>query len=367
MADRHFRHRLDTAASVGAGPDGPARWGRPEASMADIGAVGLSRRRVLTAGALAGATLLGTGLSGGKASAASKPAIFYSPHQDDEVLGLAGSILEHKAAGRPVYLVLVTRGENNQLAGIMNEWAWEEDKDTGKMKKVDYPCRLRPSGRCAAHGPHGVNWPTDPPSATDSVIVPSRTAEFMAAADVLGVDKVINLKVPDSAWNGDTDFKNFTKTVKSKIASIADQYPGASHKFTAGWLEVSATHKAISDAAVQLAKEGKLTDVRFNFVYAYDYPLASRRNGAAYVLNIPSDDMDTKRNAIACYNSWQPSKKLYALGYHSVPEKLESAAADPHEYVFGMPNDDYEYGDIQKDRKKPGGGKYSGEPQWGWS
>ncbi|WP_331743069.1 PIG-L family deacetylase [Kitasatospora sp. NBC_01300] len=304
--------------------------------MVDNAGAGLSRRRVLTLGALAGATVLGTGLSGGKASAASAPAIFYSPHQDDEALGLAGSILEHKAAGRPVYLVLVTRGENDSLASLMN---------------TD-PCPLTTRDDrhpCAAHGHHGLNWPTG--EASDSVIVPARTAEFMASAATLGVDKVINLKVPDSVWANEPDaFAKFTSTVKSKIASIAAQYPGASHKFTAGWLEVTKTHKAITDAAVQLARAGKLTDVRFNFVYAYDHPLSSRADGAAYVLNIPADHMGTKRDAIYCYNRWSPSKNLYALGYHSVPEKMESAHNDPHEYVFALPNSSYKYGEIDRPR-----------------
>ncbi|MFE4358306.1 PIG-L deacetylase family protein [Kitasatospora sp. NPDC056800] len=351
MADRHFLHRFDSSAATGDGGPGygPARWGRQEAAMVDNGGAGLSRRRVLTAGALAGATLLGTGLSGARASAASAPAIFYSPHQDDEALGLAGSILEHKAAGRPVYLVLVTRGENDGLARRMNT-------DPCPMTTED---RRHP---CVARGHHGLNWPTIPASASDSVIVPARTAEFMASAARLGVDKVINLKLPDSAWGGDDAFKKFTSTVKSKIASIADQYPGASHKFTAGWLEVSATHKAITDAAVQLAREGKLTDVRFNFVYAYDHELPDRSRGAAYVLNIPDAHMKTKLKAIACYNSWDPSKNLYALGYHSVPEKLEGAAADPREYVFALPNNKYQYGDIGLED-----GPYGAKPQWGWS
>ncbi|MER7672314.1 PIG-L family deacetylase [Kitasatospora sp. NPDC096128] len=361
MADRHFRHRLDLSASTGDGGPGfgPARWSGPEAAPADLAPAGLSRRRLLTAGAMAGATLLGTGLMGGKASAASAPAIFYSPHQDDEALGLAGSILEHKAAGRPVYLVLVTRGENDQLAAIMNEWAWQKDEKTGEWKKVDWSCRLRPSGRCAAHGPHGVEWPTD----GDSMVVPARTAEFMASAKALGVDKVINWKIPDTAYDGDDAFKKLTKTVKSKIASLADQYPGASHKFTAGWLEVTRTHKAITDAAVALAWDGVLTDVRFNFVYAYDYPESYRRRGAAYVLDIPDEHMKKKNNAIRCYNAWNPSKNFYALGYHSVPEKMESAAADLHEYVFALPDKNkYQTGNIDKESKR-----FTGEPQWDWS
>ncbi|MFD7591900.1 PIG-L deacetylase family protein [Kitasatospora sp. NPDC059812] len=297
--------------------------------MVENGYAGPSRRQVLTAGALAGATVLSSGMWATEASAAAPPAIFYSPHQDDEALGLAGAILEHKAAGRPVYLVLVTRGENDGLAKLMN---------------TD-PCPLTTGSDrhpCAAGGHHGVNWPTD----GSSKIVPCRTAEFMASAATLGVDKVINLKIVDSPYGGPDAFARFVATVKSKIASIARQYPGASHKFTAGWLEITDTHKAIADAAVQLAREGKLTDVRFNFVYAYDQPLGSRANGAAYVLDIPAGHMATKRNAIYCYNTWAPSRNLYALGYHSVPNKLESAHNDPHEYVFTLPNNSYQFGSI---------------------
>jgi LmbE family N-acetylglucosaminyl deacetylase len=277
---------------------------------------------------VAGATVLGTGLAAGKASAAAPPAIFYSPHQDDEALGLAGSILQHKAAGRPVYLVLVSKGENPPLATLMN----------------GDPCPNLPAHPCAAGGHHGLNWPTD----GAGMIVPGRTAEFMASAAAIGVDKVINFQVSDSVWEGADQFKQFTANVKSKIAALAAKYPGASHKFTAGWLETTATHKAITDAAVQLYRAGTLTDVRFNYVYAYDQPLSSRADGAAYVLDIPPAHMAIKRNALYCYNTWAPSRNLYALGYHSVPDKMEAAHADPREYVFTMPNSTYRYGPIDK-------------------
>lgn len=85
-------------------------------------------------------------------------------------------------------------------------------------------------------------------------------------------------------------------------------------KFAAGWLEETDTHKALSDAAYFLMNEGVLTDVRFNYVYAYDKPKSQRANGAAYVLNIPSAHMAIKRKAIYCYNTWAPDRNLYALG-----------------------------------------------------
>ncbi|GAA3102632.1 hypothetical protein GCM10017687_12290 [Streptomyces echinatus] len=44
----------------------------------------------------------------------------HPPSADRRTPGLAGSILEHKAAGRPVYLVLVSNGRNPDLAVRMN-------------------------------------------------------------------------------------------------------------------------------------------------------------------------------------------------------------------------------------------------------
>ncbi|MGW3465155.1 PIG-L deacetylase family protein [Streptomyces olivaceoviridis] len=282
----------------------------------------LSRRRVLAAGALTGAAVAGSALwEPTRASAAAAPAIFYSPHQDDEALGLAGSVLEHKAAGRPVYLVLVSRGENGQLARKMNQ----------------DPCPLTTGASrhpCAAGGHHGLSWPTD----GASMIVPARTAEFMASAKAIGVDKVINFKLEDSPYNSVADYNRFVDSVKAKVKALARQYPGGSHKFTAGWLEETDTHKALADAAYFLLEEGVLKDVRFNYVYAYNKPMSRRADGAAYVLNIPPAHMAIKRKAIYCYSTWAPDRDLYALGYHSVPEKMESAHEDPREFVFTLPS-----------------------------
>ncbi|MFA4923649.1 MAG: PIG-L family deacetylase [Ignavibacteriaceae bacterium] len=43
------------------------------------------------------------------------PAIFYSPHQDDETLGMGASIAEHVRAGRAVYVVLLSNGANSGM------------------------------------------------------------------------------------------------------------------------------------------------------------------------------------------------------------------------------------------------------------
>ncbi|MEV7729977.1 PIG-L family deacetylase [Streptomyces sp. NPDC087917] len=279
---------------------------------------GPSRRSVLTtAGLVAAGMALDTTVGAPAASAAGAPAIFYSPHQDDEAIGLAGSILEHKAAGRPVYLVLVSKGENGGLAQYMNQ---------GNCQTL--------GAKCSAPGhTHNLGWQEAWPTPE---VVASRTAEFNHSAKALGVDKVINFKLSDEAFG---DYDNFVKKVMAKVRALAQQYPGASHKFAAGWLDGTDTHKACSDAAYWLMKNGELTDVRFNYIYAYKHFTnpADRGRGADYVLNIPAAQMAKKRASILAYNTWDPSRNLHSLGYHSVSDWLEPAYADPREFVYTLP------------------------------
>ncbi|MFE2583866.1 hypothetical protein [Streptomyces sp. NPDC059378] len=188
---------------------------------------------------------------------------------------------------------------------------------------------------CAAGGRHNLSWPTD----GTSMIVAGRTAEFMASAKAVGVDKVINFKVVDDGFDSTSAYNKLVDRIDAKVRALAAQYPGASHKFTAGWLEHTETHKACSDVAYRLMNDGTISDVRFNHVYAYERPLDQRANGAAYVLDIPGSHMTKKRNAMYAYNTWDPSRNLYALGYHSVPELLEAAHADPREFVYTLPSD----------------------------
>ncbi|MFJ9041178.1 PIG-L deacetylase family protein [Streptomyces sp. NPDC102406] len=287
---------------------------------------GLSRRSVLTAAGLsaAGVALHGS-LGASSAAAAAAPAIFYSPHQDDEAIGMAGSILEHKAAGRPVYLVLVTRGENSGIADILNQGA----------------CGLKE--RCSAPGHyHKLGWDLE----DDATVVSARTSEFMLSAKAMGVDKVINFKIPDGAWTTQENYTILVNAIRNKVRDLIELYPNASHKFAAGWLDrnsdaepPNATHKACSDAAYFLMKNGELKDVRFNHIYTYNaYSRDDRDRGADYVLNIPSSHMKKKQAAILAYNTWDPSRNLYTTGYHSVPKHLEQAYSDPREFVYALPS-----------------------------
>jgi LmbE family N-acetylglucosaminyl deacetylase len=264
----------------------------------------LSRRKALALGAAAAL------LPAGTAAAATSPAIFYSPHQDDESLAMAGSIREHKEAGRQVILVLLTRGENGGLLDIMNGTA---------------ACPLGQG--CPGGGSHSFGLGQDD-------IVRGRTAEFKAAAQRLGVDRVVVRDRPDSAWG---DYAGFVQEVRNTILEFEARYPGASHKLVNGYRDViygyppedaNLTHKACREAAEGL--DG--LDLRFYWVYGYTWPLEQRT--ADYVLPLSDKQFARKRQALAEYRRWDPGRGRYALGYHSVGTlMIDPAAADPHEYI----------------------------------
>jgi LmbE family N-acetylglucosaminyl deacetylase len=269
----------------------------------------LSRRKALALGAAA------TLLPGTAHAATTPPAIFYSPHQDDESLAMAGSIREHKEAGRQVILVLLSRGENGGLLDITNGTA------------------VCPLGQdCPGGGAHSFGLVQDD-------IVRGRTAEFTAAAHRLGVDRVVIRDRPDSAW---TDYAGFVREVRDTILEFEARYPGASHKLVDGYRDViygnppddaNLTHKACREAAEGL--EGQIRDFRYYWVYGYTWPQEQRT--ADYVLSLSGKQFARKRQALAEYGRWDPGHGRYALGYHSVGKlMIDPAAADPHEYI-GLP------------------------------
>jgi len=264
----------------------------------------ISRRKALALGAAA------TLLPGTASAAVAPPAIFYSPHQDDESLAMAGSIREHEEAGRRVILVLLTRGENGGLLDIMNGTA---------------DCPLGQD--CPGGGSHRFGLVQDD-------IVRARTAEFRAAAQRLGVDQVVVSDRPDSAW---TDYAGFVREVRDTILEFEARYPGASHKLVNGYRDVihgfppdepNLTHKACREAAEGL--EG--LDFRFYWVYGYTYPREQRT--ADYVLNLTERQFARKAQALNEYRRWDPSRGRYALGYHSVGKlMIDPALADPREFI----------------------------------
>lgn len=240
------------------------------------------------------------------------PAIFYSPHQDDEAIGFAGAIREHKDAGRPVYLVLLTNGINQGLLDILN----------GRVY-------------CGWHQTYH-NY-----QLTMEQLMWARKIEFVASAKRLGVDRTYI--VEDGQGLDDVepylDYAGFLTRVTKIIQRFESEFPGASHKLVSGKLDAwpdgsrNPTHVACWDAAISLRNQ--ITDFRFYRVYAYGHPLNDRNAG--FILNLESSWLDAKREALNQYKFFNPDAGRFALGYHSVPTLIDAAFEDGKEYLDLLP------------------------------
>jgi LmbE family N-acetylglucosaminyl deacetylase len=236
------------------------------------------------------------------------PAFFYAPHQDDEALGMAGAIAEHKDVGRPVYLVLLTDGRpSERMQAILNG---------------DQQCPIH-------HETHHFNLTIDQ-------MIWARTVEFVASAHALGVDRVF-LAGGGGYEDGEAanDYDAFRARVRDTIKQYEALYPGASHKLISGVRDTflsgegNPTHAACWDAASDL--QGTISDFRFYRVYIYDRPKSQRT--APYTRHLSSSWLARKRAALNEYKRYDPGAGRYAYGYHSVHTLFDAAYADDTEYV----------------------------------
>ncbi|WP_434750401.1 PIG-L family deacetylase [Paenibacillus amylolyticus] len=261
------------------------------------------------------------------------PAIFYVPHADDDAIGYAGAIAEHKAVGRPVYVVLVASGHNDGLLKIM---------------KGETTCRL--GGR-----PGFENHPKkhDFTAMSSYDIHNFRKQEFeRSVTNILGADKVYYAgDSGDCIFDGlfYTNYNAAVQMVRSTIQLMAQYYPNASHKFVSGPTDkyptdkrtvLNVTHKAVYEAAVQCCiGEPYIKDVRFYRVYSYwdnRNPLHSHTD---FIFHNEAAWQDKKREALNCYKDYNPALQRYALGYHSVPELIDSAYESTKTYIDLFPEE----------------------------
>ena len=131
-------------------------------------------------------------------------AIFYTPHQDDETLAMGSSIAEYVRKGHPVYVVLLTNGDNNSTITILN----------GKTK-------------CEFHETyHDFKLTTQD-------FIDARNAEFLAACKALGVHKVY-IANNGKGFDETIGLENMNLKFFETMSFFSTQYPLASHHSISG-------------------------------------------------------------------------------------------------------------------------------------
>lgn len=247
----------------------------------------VSRRTALAGG---GALALGAGTALHSADALPPvPAVFVSPHQDDELLSMGAAIMEHVALGRNVKILLIGRG---------NKSAVRTSQALYNLIHRDPPPSEREFG--------GV-----------------RDREFQWSVSNLGATRIL------PPWEDRLDEKAFTAAA---VASIIRNYcpPNSDLKTLSKFGgEYHNDHFACHDAVASLYASGWTS-----YAPRY-YTLAERRQAAVSAgysviregTTTPVTDLNQKP-----YKFENVAQVRWGIGYKSVKSYFDSQAADPYSY-----------------------------------
>lgn len=256
-----------------------------------------------------------------RATATNPPAIFFSPHQDDEALAMGASIAEHARSGRPVYVVLLSNGNNKVILSLLNGV----------------------SGNCPVpgHGKHDFKL-------TMQDVINARNAEFIASCQSLGVHKIY-IANEGYGFDESVGLENLVSLYQTTMLSF--QIPGIplSLKTISGDRDYYpdkngyATlrhqgHRACAIAAHNLYMNNNVTDIRLYRIYTFYNPNKGNHLTADWVKGVSSygnyNDKLKRKYALNAYNVWNPSKGKYAIGeQHSVGALFLNSFNTNYEYI----------------------------------
>jgi hypothetical protein len=250
------------------------------------------------------------------------PAIFFSPHQDDETIGMAASISETSRNNRPVYVVLLTNGHHESLRKQMINLGGHEN--------------------------YALND-----------VFNARNAEMKAACMVLGVHRIYIA----NHGKGFDEVACYGLQAEEAMNTLQTSFEGTMNYFiqlwpNAGYRTVSGEHDSqcgrptcVKTPAHQCASRalhrlhttnpvfGKNKDLLFYRIYAYyghpsltSNPPGCDKNPSWYR---PIDERDRKRkeNAHLEYYLMDPRIGRYGLGFFSVPPLFINSLVSPFEYI----------------------------------
>jgi LmbE family N-acetylglucosaminyl deacetylase len=244
-----------------------------------------------------------------------RPAIFYSPHQDDETIGMGASIAEHVRSGRPVYLVLLTNGANLAMLGFLRE----KYNQNATMEDLTRARNNEMIAACMALGIHRVY-----------VAYGGRGYDDQAIGDV-GSPGWITTK---------NEFKN-------TMLYFAKLFPNASQKTVSGNCDSynancdkMPAHQAAATAMHELYNTGAILDARLYRVYCYFWHYGSCDRCSSYFYEVSEADKITKQKAIAAYKYIDQDNQRYGLAYYYSAMGLFKGCWDSnYEYVDFIEND----------------------------
>ncbi|WP_312470475.1 leucine-rich repeat domain-containing protein [Neobacillus sp.] len=233
----------------------------------------------------------------GSAQVQKPVAIFYSPHQDDELLSMGMGIINSIAQGYEVHLVLMTDGGGaTDALNAVNK----------KLEKEKFAPLTRED------------------------FIKARTEEFQQSAASLGV-KMENIHLMNFP-----DGKLTYNQAKQTIETFEKTYPHAIHK-SMSYADWHSDHAVMGKALNDLYNEHKIRDVRF-YVKNVQYNTIPGSNEAPKQMT--EANLQKIKNASSVYKQWAPASQKYSIGYISVPSNFAGLEKDPQSrtHLANTPN-----------------------------
>lgn len=231
------------------------------------------------------------------------PAVYFSPHQDDETLSMSVDILRHIAAGRDTHVVLFTDGGNTGARWSINGY----NSDTSTP--------VTSSWWGSRHDPTVEDYTP----LTWSTTYDARDTEFKSACGALGVPPY-NVHI----------IRTTNRTVagfKATMQSIINQFPIGTGYKTMSPIDTHAEHRVGAQALWELWNDGVISDVRF---WLSRLDVMNGVTAGSYLTGTTTaTELKKIEQATRSYKAWNPAAGSFAVGYHSVASQFDSLLADP--------------------------------------
>ncbi len=213
--------------------------------------------------------------------------VFYTPHTDDESIGMAGAITRARALGHSVLVVLVTDNLPSRRGQLLFP-----RRDVPELRTEEWLCALRQLGVSEFEV-----W--------DLLELEMVRAPFMVQGEIL-----------------------------RRMAELHERLHPVHHHTVWGIHDVShnglgsLSHGLCANALTRFAYQNP--DVRATLYAVYLYAAAPSDRRAPVIRVLTAHEHEQKRRALDCY---RPTLNRPGYGYASVPELIDGAAEDPHEYL----------------------------------
>ena len=228
--------------------------------------------------------------------------LYFTPHQDDELLTMGIDICYSLERGADVHVILCTDGSSSSVKKTLSN---------GEI--------------CEKHqGKHIYNL-------SEEEFIKARDYEFTNSCIAMGI-KEVNIHIPDiRAKDGNLTIEQAEDIIKNFLNRYNRNTTICTIYFNTGEKQ-HIDHKNIGIAAYNLYEKNIINKVKF---FKEPYCNWGITNKPVFVKAKQTIEEKIK-NAIKEYSIWSPKHNRYAIGYHSVPNEINNLRVNMQTEYFIM-------------------------------